>query len=821
MDDTILQSLKDSTSQTLCLAKFHEATVWLYNSRIASCHHTPLVPTGNTTLTFFNPAEKREQQRKMLAGERPEECGYCWKLEDQNLTSDRYKKSRHFKSAESAESYLNPEFDFKPKTLELAFQNVCNLACSYCSPQFSNSWENDIKQNGVYENLHTDQRLHYQRGIDNHVPVDMELFWTWFDSVASGIESFRITGGEPLLHEDTFKLFEKMSMVNTNAEFVIHTNLCQKPVVIDRFIANIKNFPNIRMNISNESAGEVAEFIRDGMVYTEWLENVRKVAQANAAMSISTSITAISLINLDQLYTDIINLRKDTAQKPYISINFVTYPEFQSLAVLTWQERAFYLKHYRAFFEKIDSQLLDVERSHVQRLLAMLGPDLAHADQVAYRKDSDSFFEQYSQRRSKAINWSQRIGTMLSVKEPPATLCRLPWQGFSNDPDGKVRPCCLFKDHIRDDAGELMYVQQSTVQEIFHTKFMKDLREQFRNGERPSACSTCWTDEANGYKSKRLTYNEIELDGYILDWQGEPDLPDEYQMIINNSCNLKCRSCAPSHSSLWATELKAMKIGGTEYKMPFAQAGDELGKLWSDRHTWYKSLKRLEIVGGEPFYVKQWHTIFEELIELGLSKDIYLNMSTNCTLFFPELLDKICKNFKFVGIGLSIDGTGGTYEYLRHPGKWDVVLENMRKYHDMTNKYDNLHIMVSHTISWINAYELPKIHELIDNELPNFKIWNNIVHHPEHLPIWAIPQNFKDAISANWDTYTWQEQHVESINSVRKYMYSKDITPEQFVENLKILRRTDKFRKEDLLVSVPILRNYIGTHWKKLFKPIF
>ena len=67
--------------------------------------------------------------------------------------------------------------------------------------------------------------------------------------------------------------------------------------------------------------------------------------------------------------------------------------------------------------------------------------------------------------------------------------------------------------------------------------------------------------------------------------------------------------------------------------MPHKQAGDEEGVLWKDRFNCYKTLKRLEVVGGEPMYIKQWHQMFDELIQLGYAKDIVLDMSTNANIF--------------------------------------------------------------------------------------------------------------------------------------------------------------------------------------------
>ncbi len=384
--------------------------------------------------------------------------------------------------------------------------------------------------------------------------------------------------------------------------------------------------------------------------------------------------------------------------------------------------------------------------------------------------------------------------------------CKLPWTGFSNDPDGKVRPCCLFKDFIKDENNQPMYVQKYSVNEIFQSKYMKDLRQQFRNGEKPSPCSTCWTDEANGIKSKRQTYSDT-----VMQFDLEPTAPNEYQMIINNSCNLKCRSCTPSHSTQWQAEFKAL-TGNTGYPMLYKQAGDEDGKLWTNREEWYATLLRLEIVGGEPFYVKQWQQVFDELIASGRSKEIAVSLSTNCTLFYPKLVEKLVANFNQIGIGLSIDGIGSTFEYLRHLGNWDTVNANMQKYHDMQLQHKNIRISVSITSSWLNAFDLPKLHTLINTEFPKFAIWNNIIHYPEHMALWAIPNELKSAIESNWKDYNWAS-YRNDINGIIKYMHSREISPDQFAANIQKIKQTDEFRKENLLNSIPTMRPFIEEYY--------
>jgi len=390
------------------------------------------------------------------------------------------------------------------------------------------------------------------------------------------------------------------------------------------------------------------------------------------------------------------------------------------------------------------------------------------------------------------------------MKNAPKNLCSLPWTGFSNEPDGRVQPCCLYKGYIEED-GKPMYVQTHSVDEIFHSKFMKDLRSQFRNNERPTGCSTCWTDEDNNYDSKRIVYNTKIHHNFGIDWTIEPVEISEFQLIISNSCNLKCRSCTPSHSSQWQQEMKQL-TGSTGYDMPHGQSAEEAGKLWLDRHNWYKNLKRLEVVGGEPFYVKQWHTMFNELIDLGYSKNIDITLTTNCTLFFPELIDRIAKNFKSVSIGLSIDGIGSTYEYMRHLGKWPVVYENMKKYHALADK---INIQLNLTISWLNILEVPELHELVSTEFPKFNIWNNIVHYPQYLSVWAVPDSLKKAVMDKWDKYQWKTEYKDTVQGVLNYMNSKSITDAEFKNNLQIIYKTDNFRNENIIDSIPSLKKFL------------
>ena len=371
-------------------------------------------------------------------------------------------------------------------------------------------------------------------------------------------------------------------------------------------------------------------------------------------------------------------------------------------------------------------------------------------------------------------------------------LCSLPWTGFSNDPDGRVRPCCLHKGYITDEQGQPYYVQTTSVKDIFSSKYMKELREEFRQGNKPAGCETCIKDESNGIKSKRMSYD------HHIDYSGEPVLPIEYQMILSNACNLKCRSCTPSHSNLWQAEYKIL-FGDTGYKMPHNQSGHQNSVLWSTRAEWMQYVERLEIVGGEPFYIRQWFEIWQELVEQGHSKNVAMDMSTNCTIYGGDVLEQFIPHFKRIGIGLSIDGIGPMYEYLRHPGKWSDVEENILKYKNLTNLYkNNFGISYTHTIGWLNAWYVPEFHDWVEKSTPDFKIWNNIIHYPRHMSLVMLPLETKEKIKNKWSKHDWKD-YSSDIKGILSFMFSEQPTDEEIRAEYNRFLIHDKHRNESVI----------------------
>ena len=74
-------------SPSFCTAKWLQTTLYLQNGYNHSCHHPsphkiPVDEVLADPAALHNSQHKKKQREMMLAGERPAECDYCWKIED-------------------------------------------------------------------------------------------------------------------------------------------------------------------------------------------------------------------------------------------------------------------------------------------------------------------------------------------------------------------------------------------------------------------------------------------------------------------------------------------------------------------------------------------------------------------------------------------------------------------------------------------------------------------------------------------------------------------------------------------------------------------
>jgi organic radical activating enzyme len=419
---TVLDPLSDS----FCAAKWYNATIWLGSGQTTSCHHPPahLIDKDKVSINsrlLHNTDQKKEDRRKMIAGERPPGCEYCWKIEDmgRDAVSDRVYKSKIYPIEALNEARNIPYTeDVNLRTLEIAFDRTCQFACSYCNPAFSSTWVRDIKRHGPYTQLVSDGRNHFTHSHDSAQLYDygesnpyIDAFFKWWESdLHRTLQELRITGGEPLMSGHTWKLIDwfKTNSGKSSTRLAINSNLGTQ-VDIDRLLDSTKGMA-IDIYTSNEAVGVQAEYIRDGLVWADWAHNVERLLSSKQfrGIHVMCTINALCLDSLDQLLECIVKWKLEYGRDAIsFTLNILRFPSFQSPLVLPDPLRTRYRDQLAGFMvrHKGYSYLHEHEWNHVQRLVDYLDVvKTPHSDAFEMPKllnDFKQFFSQYDQRRSK------------------------------------------------------------------------------------------------------------------------------------------------------------------------------------------------------------------------------------------------------------------------------------------------------------------------------------------------------------------------------------------------------------------------------------
>jgi organic radical activating enzyme len=436
------RSSVDDISETFCTAKWLQVSLLLQNGTNHSCHHPPQHKIDINEIkinpsALHNTKEKKEERKLMLSGERPVDCSYCWDIEDmgKKYISDRMIKSTDLHwSMPYLEKIKKNEENINPTYLEVAFENTCNLTCAYCSPDISSSWHQEIRKFGAYPTRYKQGDLDWiekngRTPIKNKDNNDyVEAFWKWWPDLYTTLKVFRITGGEPLLSSSTWKV---LSLINGNPKkdliLSINTNLSVKDSLIQKLITSMNEISpkikQIEIHTSCEATNKQAEYIRYGLNYQEFLENIEKVLKnTNDSVKVNLMITfnILSCSTFISLLGEIKGLRKKYKRKyEYVKLTFMVsilkWPSHLSVRVLPLIEREKFVKEIQEYLKVNNTDrkggfLQIAEIDQINRLCEYMSEDNEDLEIEKDRDDFKKFIVEYDIR--KKTNFGETFPTL-------------------------------------------------------------------------------------------------------------------------------------------------------------------------------------------------------------------------------------------------------------------------------------------------------------------------------------------------------------------------------------------------------------------------
>lgn len=293
-------------SKTFCIMPFihqnikHEGKVgacWRYPDRIGDYRSQSLEEIWNSEKT-------RELRRAVLNGERPEGCRSCWDFEDSGVASTRqtcnetYSGNQYKLNFQEILDTVGDDYSmpYQPRSIEIRFDNTCNLRCRHCSPTYSSQWENlAFKDTSVKEFF---VKWGAGRLEKKHISLPERSFEE-FKSAIPYLREVLIAGGEPLQQKRHWEMIDAMSEHAHNITLSYNSNLVALGIGFYNVLDHWPKFKKIILRVSIDGDDTTFSYFRTNGDINRVIDNVQKLhALTNIEMSLTTTVSVYNITRL-------------------------------------------------------------------------------------------------------------------------------------------------------------------------------------------------------------------------------------------------------------------------------------------------------------------------------------------------------------------------------------------------------------------------------------------------------------------------------------------------------------------------------------------
>lgn len=351
-------------------------------------------------------------------------------------------------------------------------------------------------------------------------------------------------------------------------------------------------------------------------------------------------------------------------------------------------------------------------------------------------------------------------------------FCILPWIHFHAWPDGRVMPCC-----VADSNKPVATINEhESIIDMMNSDEYKKMRVAMLKDEPLQACQRCYDLELTGTWTLRQSHNtnqgvkilpEINAtkeDGSIEDFKMR------YMDIrFSNICNMKCRSCGPSCSSLWAQEYKD-RYGEAKLKNRFnieeiVVSNNQSGDFFEKLKPYLNDVKEVYFAGGEALITQEHYDCLDYWIKNNLTNQVHLTYTTNFSSlkFKDKDLVGYWKQFPKLTIWASLDAEGRLAETMRKGTDWSRIVKNIKYLKEVA---PHAKFQITPTISIWNVFNFPDFFDYMIEEgfidlktAPRF----NTATNPWYANIMILPNFVKERLTKKYLAYA------------KKYSSNKDV----------------------------------------------
>ncbi len=381
-----------------CSKSWTDVNIDFKNRKVGHCCKSSYYDLPDDyTPDFFTNSETIQQRRKdSLNGIKHSDCQKCWtEIDNGNVPFMEWMNewdSFDHVTTKDAVNYIEIDLD-----------NTCDLACLYCTADFSSKI---AKEEGV-------------KVEDNTRQKDIEIYKQWLvDTVNKSDREIIISflGGEPTASKFFYELLDHIvTCVDTSKiRLEVMTNGNSKKFLLDKFLTSVEQAQcKLNLHVSNESFKENSELIRYGLDWKRFEENIHTYASCKSIEHINfdMTMTVMALPTFPQYVKWLFETLKDYDKTFSFFALPVAWPKEMDLAILPTSFRKYIDETIQIVNEQNDKKFEQHCRKdflgHLDSLRKRIGSN--------YREDYKEYVKSILEKKQK-IKKTDKLIRLLNVE---------------------------------------------------------------------------------------------------------------------------------------------------------------------------------------------------------------------------------------------------------------------------------------------------------------------------------------------------------------------------------------------------------------------
>lgn len=264
-----------------CDLKGHQKLFFLNQGTAASC-----CKAYSESLADYNTIDQlidkwHSENVQLEAGNQVPSCEVCWQHENKGQLSYR----------------LLPR-GTSHNFIELFIDNACNQMCSYCSPKFSSTWQNNILEHGNFDNVSRTVKQNFGLvATSDHSQHWLDQIHQYIQAQPANSVTVKLAGGEPLM-----QIRQLQTLIDFNIDRVrqlrINTNL--NPPSNKFLLWLLQRVPAHRLffDISLDATPEFNHVPRAGFDAQQFLDNLSLIQQQGIEYCLLGVVSVLNIFDL-------------------------------------------------------------------------------------------------------------------------------------------------------------------------------------------------------------------------------------------------------------------------------------------------------------------------------------------------------------------------------------------------------------------------------------------------------------------------------------------------------------------------------------------